>query len=151
LAKFRFNLEVLLKHREDIEQKERDELLRIRYAYQVARGELEQLEIKRSQTMKDLALKQTEKADSRDMNWFYLYLNRLHTEIEELKKRLIELDSQVQAQKTVVIEATKKRKVLSILRSKRKKEFIRALDKKEQKEVDEWITARYAARAVDYH
>jgi len=148
LAQFRFNLEVVLKHREDIEQKERDELLRIKYAYQVALHEQELLEQKRRETMKELALKQTEAADSRDMNWFFLYLDRLHHEIEETKKLLIKLDSEIQSQKVIVIEASKKRKVLSSLKSKKKKEFILALDKKEQKEVEEWIAARYAAKAV---
>lgn len=148
MAQFRFNLEVLLKHREDIEQKERDELLRITYAYQVALRKREQLEQKLRETMKELALKQTENIDSQDMRWFFLYLNRLNHEIYEAEKLLIKLDSEVQAQKAIAIEASKNRKVLSTLKSKKKKEFIIALNKKEQKEVEEWIAVRYAARAV---
>jgi flagellar export protein FliJ len=144
LAKFRFSLEVLLKHREDIEQRERDALFRANYAYQVALRDREQLENKRIHTMKELALKQEENTQPLELNWFHLYLNRLQYEIEECEKRITALDAKVQAQKKIVIEATRKKKVLSALKSKQEKEFIAALDKKEQKEVEEWVATRYA-------
>ena len=148
MSKFRFSLEVLLKHREDVEQRERDSLFRAAYAYQVELRERDRLEQKQLDTIKELSLKQEEKVQPPEVNWFQLYLSRLRHEIGECEKRLVELDSKVQSQKRIVIEATQKRKVLSTLKSKKEKEFILALDKKEQKEVEEWIVARHATGRI---
>jgi flagellar export protein FliJ len=144
LANFRFSLEVLLKHREDIEQKERDALFRMTYAYQVALRDRDLLEQKRRETMKELSRNQSENKNLQETDWFHLYLKRLLHEIEESEKRLTKLNAEIQAQKEIVIDASKKKKVLSTLKSKQEKEFILALDKKEQKEVEDWIATRYA-------
>lgn len=146
MAKFRFSLEVLLKHREDIEQKERDSLLRVTYSYQLALHQRDTLERKRRETMQQMSLKQAENPEARDLEWFRLYMNRLDHEIEENEKQLIKLNSEVQEQKKVVVKAIKNRKVISALRAKREKEFNVALDKKEQNELEEWITTKYAAK-----
>ena len=145
MAKFRFSLEVLLKHREDIEQKERDALLRLIYSYQLALRRRDTLEQKRRETMLQMSLKQAENPEAGDLEWFRLYISRLIHEIEENEKQLMKLNTEIQEQKKVVVEAVKKRKVISILRAKREKEFNIAQDKKEQKEVEEWVAARYAA------
>ena len=146
MAQFRFSLEILLKYREDIEQKERDELFRVTYNYQMALRARETLEQKRIETTRALSAKQSEGYDTQELNWYHLYLNRLEYELEECAKRLLKLDEEVQAQKKIVIEATKKRKVLSILKAKKQKEFILELDRKEQKEVEDWVITRYAAK-----
>jgi len=127
LAKFRFSLEVLLKHREDIEQKERDALFRMTYAYQVALRDRDLLEQKRRETMKELSRNQSENINFQETDWFHLYLKRLLHEIEESEKRLTELNSEIQAQKEIVIDASRKKKVLSTLKSKKEKEFILCL------------------------
>ena len=146
MAKFRFNLEFLLKHREDIEQKERDALLRLNYSYQLALRHRGILERKRRETMLQLSLKQAENPEAGDLEWFLLYINRLTHEIEENEKQLMKLNDEIQKQKEVVIRAVKDRKLISTLRKKREKEFNIAQDKKEQKEVEEWVATRYAVK-----
>ena len=145
MTQFRFSLQVLLEHREDIEEKERDILFRKIYAWQLACRDREKLELKQNDTIKEFALKQSQNIQPLEMNWFRLYLNRLRFEIEECEKRIAKLDLEVQEQKKIVIEATTKRKVLSTLKSRQQKEFLVTLDKKEQKEVEEWVTTRHAA------
>ena len=144
MARFRFSLETLLKHREDIEQQERDTLLRIQYIYQLTLRRRDSLQEKRLETMLRLSRKQSENPEAGDLEWFRLYLNRLAHEIDESEKQLVKLDSEIQEQKMVVVEAVKKRKVISTLKAKREREFNIALDKKEQKEVEEWVATRYA-------
>jgi flagellar export protein FliJ len=146
LAKFRFNLEFLLKHREDIEQRERDALSRLNYSYQLALQHRDTLERKRRETMLQLSLKQAENPEAGDLEWFRLYINRIAYEIEENEKQLIKLNAEIQQQKEVVIRAVKDRKLISTLRRKREKEFNIAQDKKEQKEVEEWVAMRYAVK-----
>ncbi len=146
LAKFLFSLETLLQHRENVEQKERDELLRLTYRYQLELHCRSDLAAKFKETMNELSLKRANNSAHQELNWFYLYLNRLTFEIGECEKRLSQLQSQVQAQKEVVIEATKKKKILATMKAKKEKEYIVALEKQEQKEVDELVVMRHAAK-----
>jgi flagellar export protein FliJ len=144
LAKFKFSLQVLLKHRQDVEQRERDALLRMTYSYQVAFRHRDALERKRRDTMLQLSRKQAENIQAVELEWFRLYIRRLSDEIEKSEKKLMQLDAEIREQKKVVVEAVKKRKVIAALKAKREKEFNIAMDKKEQKEVEEWVAARYA-------
>jgi flagellar export protein FliJ len=150
LAQFVFNLETLLRHREEVEQREREALFHLNYKYQMELRARESLDNKFQETMKELALKRAENAPHSELDWFYLYLDRLTLEIEECEKRLAQLRSEVEAQKEIVIDASKKRKTLSAMKAKKQKEFLAALDKKEQKEVDELVVARYSVKESQY-
>jgi flagellar FliJ protein len=150
LPKFKFSLETLLRHRENLEQNARDELLRLTYNYQVELGRRNELRAKSHETLKELSLKRAENAASEELDWFYLYLNRLSQEIRESTKRLEQLDSEVQAQKLVVIEAKKKRKTLDLMKDRKKRQFDFALEKQEQKEIDELVVTRFSRRELVY-
>ncbi len=150
MAKFVFSLETLLQHRETVEQKERDELLRLKYKYQIELHRREDLASKFKETMNELSLKRANNSVYQELNWFYLYLNRLTFEIGECEKRLLQLQSEVQTQKEVVIEATKKKKILATMKAKKEKEYVVALGKQEQKEVDELVVMRHAAKEPEY-
>ena len=150
MPKFQFNLETLLRHREEIEQKEKDELLRLTYQYQTELNHRYGLSLKFRDTMEELSLQRSENRENQGLNLYYLYLNRLTLEIGQSEKRLAELQAQVQAQKEAVIEASKKRKALTSLRSKREKEFAAAVEKQEQKEVDDLVITRYGSREAGY-
>jgi flagellar export protein FliJ len=150
LAKFRFGLETLLRHREDIEQKERDELLRLSYEYQLELRTRDDLIAKSRATMDEFGLKQKGNPNPEEWTWYHLYLNHLRQEISKSEKRLAEWDAKVQAQKAVVIEASKKRKTLASMKSKKEKEFFLALEKQEQKEVDELVATRFSLKEPGY-
>jgi flagellar export protein FliJ len=146
LPKFKFSLETLRRHRENLEQRERDKLLRSTYNYQMELRRRDELRAKFLETMKELSLKRTENAENKELQWFYLYLNRLTQEIQESMKRLEQLESEVQAQKVVVIEASKKRKTLDLMKAKKEKQFTFALEKQEQKEIDDLVATRFTGR-----
>jgi flagellar protein FliJ len=148
LPRFKFSLETLLRHREDIEQKEKDELFKRNYRYQSELQHRDVLNDRHRETMNEIARKRNVNADNMELTLFYLYASRLVCEIKESEKRLVALQVQVQEQKDIVIEASKKRKVLASLRSKKEKEFVTAMDKQEQKEVDELVVTRYAAKEL---
>jgi flagellar protein FliJ len=147
LAKFVFSLQTLLQHRERIEQRERDELFRRIYNYQIELKNKNGLGVRLMETMEELSRKQVEDTTSPELNWFYLYINRLRLEIQESEKKLLQIDSGVQEQKKIVVEASKNKKTLVSLRTKQEKEFAIALDKQEQKEIDELVVTRYAGKA----
>lgn len=146
MPRFLFNLQTLLQHRESIEQKERDELLRLDYRFKTELRHRDGLIAKFREATTELSTRHSENKDHQELNWFYIYLQRLHQEIEESEKRLAQLGKEIQAQKEVVIEAVKKKKVLAALRVKKEREFITEMDKQEQKEVDDLVVTRYASR-----
>ena len=151
LAKFRFSLETLLRHREDLEEKERNAMLRLSYKYQTALRRRDDLNLKRQQTMNQLVQMQRDNSvDQKEMAWFYLYLNRLTYEITACEKHLLKLESEIQTQKEILIEASKKRKTLSSMKTRQKKEFIRESERQEQKEVDELVVSRFAGKESGY-
>jgi flagellar export protein FliJ len=146
VATFRFGLETLLRHREEIEQKELDELFRRTYKYQIEVNKYNDLSSQLQQTMKELSQRQSENAPHRELDYYHLYLRRLTQEIKESEKRLTLLQSEVQSQKEAVVEAAKKRKTLATMRAKKEKEFLTAVEKQEQKEIDELVVTRYAGK-----
>lgn len=150
MPKFLFSLETLLCYRESMEQKERDALFRLTSQYQIECRRHDDLTIKLQETMSDLSLKHAENADHQELTWFYLYLDRLTFEVRECEKGLSQLRLEVQAQKEVVMESSKKRKILATMKEKKQKEYTVALEKQEQKEIDELIIARYATRVHEY-
>jgi flagellar protein FliJ len=150
LAKFQFGLETLLQYREDVEQKERDELFRRDYKYQVEIQKRNELTVKFREIMAELSQKRSENASHMELDFFYRYLNRLTLEIEENGKRLSQLQSEVQLQKEAVIEATKKKKTLAVMREKKQREFLAAADSREQNDVDELVVTRYASKESNY-
>jgi flagellar protein FliJ len=146
LAKFVFNLEMLLQHRERIEQKERDELFKLNYKYQVELQKCDSLKASLKETWAELGRIQEEAVTNREFNWFHLYIQRLGLEIKESEKRLEQTALEIHKQKQNVIEASKKKKTLASLRAKREKEFIYELLKQEQKEIDEIVATRFNSK-----
>lgn len=150
MAKFHFSLETLLRHREDLEQIERDELMRRTYKYQMELSHCDELKAKFQQVIQELAQKQTENPEHHELNGYFLYLGRLNQEIDECEKRLSQLQSEVQAQTEAVIEASIKRKTLASMRDKKEKAFITAQEKQYQKEIDELIVIRYTRKESEH-
>ncbi len=144
MRKFKYSLETLLKYREGIEERERDELNRLMYKHQVETNIRNGLSAKLQETIRDMASVCADRSRDRELNWFHLYVNRLTLEIGESEKRLTKLESEIRAQKEAVIEASKNRKTLASMKAKKEREFLLELDRLEQKETDELVITRYA-------
>lgn len=146
MARFVFSLETVLRHREDLEQKERDELMRRNYRLNSELHHRDDLGAKLQQMMNQLSMKQAGQVDSQELRLFQLYSDRLTHEIGESEKRLVELETQVRMQKDAVIEAAKKKSVIASLKDKKKTEFVTELEKQEQKDIDDLVVTRFNAR-----
>ncbi len=133
-----------------MEQRERDALFHLLNQYQIELRSRDILNLKRQDTLKELALKQEENPASKELCLFYPYLNRLAHEIEECEKRLSQLELEIQAQKKIVVEASKKTKTLATMKAKKKKEYILGVEKQEQKEVDDLAVRQFAAKEQEY-
>jgi flagellar FliJ protein len=146
MKKFAFNLETLLRHRKNLEEKERDELARLHFEYQTEINHRDDLRNRLKETLGELSRLRCKNADSGEVAWFYPYMDRLRYEIELSHKRIAELDRAFQAQKLVVIEATKKKKILDSLKTRKQREFNLAVERQEQKTVDELAVTRFVRK-----
>lgn len=144
MKKFRFRLETLLDYRKNIEERERQALSRLNFRLHTEQAQRNEFLRQERDTRNELAQAQRGASEERDLQWYFPYLNRLKLEIDKSNKRIAQLDKEITAQKTAVIEATKKTKVLDALKAKKEKEFTTSIEKMEQKAVDEIVVTRFA-------
>jgi flagellar protein FliJ len=142
MKKFSFKLETLLNYRVNIEEKERETLSHLNFRLFTERNQLESLRMREQETRTELSRARAASMDDAEMQWFYPYLDRLQLEIERSRKRIAKVEKEVEAQKAVVIEATKNKKVLDTMKIKKVKEFTATIEKMEQKAVDEIMVIR---------
>ena len=143
MAKFRFSLQALLKRREDVEQAARDEMMLRVSRQQQEQQKLDDLRNRRNETAREMAEKQLENTAYGELIYYRMYLDRLDLETENSHRRLVRLRAEVEIQRSVLVEASKKRKTLSSLRDKKEKEFKLAMEKTFQKEIDDIVVLRH--------
>ena len=140
---FTYSLETLLRYREGIEERERDELHRLTYNHQVEDNIRKGVAAKLLETMHNMVALCANKSTDQELAWFHLYLKRLTREMCESDKRLAQLKSAIEAQKQAVIKASKNRKTLASMKEKKEKEFFEELGRREQKEIDDLVVTRH--------
>jgi flagellar FliJ protein len=143
MKKFAFRLETLLHYRKNLEEKEQAVLFQLFSRLQRESTHLQDLQEKHQETLEELTQMRAEGAVYGETTWFYLYLDRLRFEMRRSSERIRQLEQDIQEQKAVLVEASKKKKILDSLKTKEKKAFISALDKQEQKAVDEIVVIRF--------
>jgi flagellar protein FliJ len=145
MKRFAFTLETLLRHRRNLEEKQRIELYRLYSQRQSQLDRRKELLDRQEDALTELAEKRMAvTTDHEEMHWFYPYLDRLQSEISVCAKRIVQLEEAIEAQRTVVVQASKDKKVLDKLKSRQEKEFNSELEKREQKTIDELVTVQFA-------
>ncbi len=146
MKKFSFGLETLLQYRMTIEDKERLALSRLMIQLQTEVKERDRLRAKREATMAERSRMRSELENDSDDHWYNMYLDRLEFLIKESGARIGQIQRELDAQKIVVINASKDTKVLDTLKTRKAREYNAAADKIEQKAVDEIVVTRYATK-----
>ena len=143
MPKFRFSLQALLRRREDAEQVARDEMMLRVSRQQQEQQKLDDFKNRRVENAAEMAAKQLDNTAYGELIYYRMYLDRLDMEIDNCHKRLVRLRAEVEVQRKVLIEASKKRKTLASLRDKKEKAFNLALEKTFQKEIDDIVVLRH--------
>jgi len=143
MAKFRFSLQALLRRREDAEQAARDEMMLRVSRQQQEQQKLDDLKNRRAENAAEMAAKQLDNTAYGELIYYRMYLDRLDAEIDNSQRRLVRLRAEVEVQRRVLIEASKKRKTLTSLKDKKEKEFNMAMEKAFQKEIDDIVVIRH--------
>jgi flagellar export protein FliJ len=148
MKRFRFSLETLLRHRQSVEDRERNTLLQLRAGLQRERDHRGQLEQRGDETRLEMAASTSADGtvNTGELQVSSRYLRRLGLEIRRSEERLRALTKDVQSQTAVVIEAAKKTKVLDTLKGKRLKEHLQDAETTEQKAVDDIVVTRFVSK-----
>ncbi len=146
MKKFTFRLETLLQHRIKIEEKERDKFALLRAGLLAEKDRKKKLCAQQAETLSELMLRKSCGSDSREIDWYYMFLNRLDLEIKRASERVAELENNVEAQKQVMIEASRRKQTIENLKQKRQREYFVAVDREDQKNIDEIVVTRFAQR-----
>jgi len=143
MAKFRFSLQVLLRRREDAEQVARDEMMLRVSRQQQEQQKLDDFKNRRAENAAEMAAKQLDNNAYGELIYYRMYIDRLDLEIENSHRRLVRLRAEVEVQRKVLVEASKKRKTLASLREKKEKAFNFEQAKIFQKEIDDIVVIRH--------
>jgi len=143
MKRFAFRLETLLKYRRNLEEKEQAELFQMLARLRREQNHLEDLQHKHQEVLVELTQQRTAGADCSDTRWFYLFLERLRFEMRRSADRIVRLEQEVQDQKIVLVEASKKKKILDSLKTRQRKSHVAAEEKQEQKSIDDLVVVRF--------
>jgi flagellar protein FliJ len=146
MKKFVFRLETLLQHRHNIEERERTKFTLIRSELQTEQGRKQALIAGQDRTREELAGIRATDCNSQEIQWCYRYLEYLVLEIKRSDERMAEIQKRLEAQKQVMIAATRDKKIIEKLKARKCREFQVALERDEQKTIDEIVVTRYAVR-----
>jgi len=147
MKKFLFRLETLLRHRNNIEERERSKFSRIRTELAAEVENLQRLRTQQAQVRADLTVLKSGSGDQGEINWHYRFQDRLCWNVEQSSKRIARLEGELETQKQVMIEASRDAKMIANLRGKKEKEFLAGLERIEQKTIDEIVVTRYSLKA----
>jgi flagellar FliJ protein len=146
MKKFVFRLETLLRYRINIEERERNAFTRIRAELLTELNHKDSLRAQQMQTRSELALLESGTCDTREIGWFYRFLDRLDVEMKRSDERIVELEKHLEAQKQKMIKASRDKQMIENLKNKKQKEYVVAIEREEQKTIDEIVVTRFALK-----
>jgi flagellar FliJ protein len=143
MKRFAFRLETLLRYRKNLKEKEQAALFQLMAMHQRECSHLEDLQRKQQEVFVELADLRSTGAGYSETSWFYLYLDRLRLEMRRSTERINRLENDLQEQKAILIEASKKKKILDSLKTRQQKAHVVAEEKEEQKAIDDLVVIRF--------
>lgn len=145
MPKFRFGLEKVLQHRktvEDLAQRDFQE------AFAILQEEIQTLE--KMQAQRSLAFVQRHEVETKSLTspgplvQVQDYLVGQDLRIERQKKKIQEIEKQVEERREVLRQKALETKIMKGLKERKHEDFVREQKKVEQKLLDDMVTTRFA-------
>ncbi len=143
MRRFVFGLEPLLKHRKTLEDNERSALFQIHKRLHNEQQHQKQLQRSYNDTLNELSTNHKHGVEQSEVQWFQKYIDRLSEEIGRSRSRIVEAEQKLVEQKETLVEASRKTKVLEVLKVRREKEYRVRVEKEDAKILDELVITRY--------
>lgn len=132
-----FELEQVLKYRTEIERSRKHEFAVAKQNFEHACEQLSQEEELLEGTSKEFCNRQGELNNIEDIRMYSDFFVRKREEIKGHKEQVDHLEHVASDRREILLDASKDKKVLESLKDKKAKEFMMAIDKKEQEFMDE--------------
>ena len=144
--RFHFRLESVLEIRKN--KQEQEEKIYMKLVDELSRldRQIEEVQKEQKRVFEECELKLTGTLMLDEWRRDLDYIRYLEEVIAQLKRRRQEVDLQRLRQKEVMIEATKKRKTMDLLKEKYLQEYMFEMNRLEQIEIDDWVTTGYMRR-----
>jgi len=143
--KFKFPLEKVLKYRHTQVDLARRDFLQAQNKLDQAIGVREQMLLDKENTLRDRSqLIQQENNWQPKVEQLNTFLSGQDLRIARQNESLRILEKEVESYREILMNALSEAKMMERLKEKKKKEFIRDFNDKEQKELDEIASVRYA-------
>lgn len=138
MKKYRFPLQAVLREREIREDEKKRGLAKALDRLYAAKASLEKSRLEREMNLKgSLEEKMKSSPDVVRLKGFESFIWFLNQKISGQKNEVKLMEAEVMAERQKLIEASKRRKVMSTLKENRRVEYYLGMDKLEQKEMDE--------------
>lgn len=139
MKKFKFSLDKLLNYKEQILDKEKNELSALRHKKQSAEEELSEVRNHLKVSNQNYIEKSQAGMSAQDMVVSKRYLNSLTDKIFQLEKIIEIYEEKIQKQLIVVIEATKEVNTIQKLEEKQLEEYNTAVRKADENFIQEFV------------
>lgn len=142
---FKFSMQTILEHKQDLEDKEKEKLAKILQKLQQAKDYLASLERKRESTK--LELREKQKAGALNINELKIYnqfLKKLDRDIIDTRLLIEQIKAEEREQRKALLKAAQDRQAFEKLKEKKKEEFDQEEAEVERKLIDELATIQFA-------
>ncbi|WP_432799457.1 flagellar export protein FliJ [Poriferisphaera sp. WC338] len=148
MPRFAFKYETLLDHRRTIEEDRQRDVARLLRTKMIFEGELRKMQETIVTSKHALADGLVGAVDVRRIAEFAGYSSHVTVRGQNLVMKMAELENHLQTARGKLLDATKQRKALELLKEKQFDAWKYAENKKESAELDEIATQRYARKLV---
>ena len=146
MKEYRFNLEPVLNHRRLVEETLQKDLAILKISLIDENERLITYEKSRVQLLEELQQIQKEGTTTSDILLYLPFIEQVSKDIERQKKRVLELEKQVEQNLKDLLEATKNKKALQKLKEKAFKTYNQKLIKNEQDFLNEVAVSQFNRR-----
>lgn len=148
MKRFEFTLSKMMSYQEQVLQRERNamgELIAERNKAELWIEEITQQLIEIHKEMDSVIKKGT---SIFNLNRYTMTIKNGNSQVEDMKRRIRILESEIETQRQIVAEASKEVSKLQKLEEKQREEYRRSLAKEEQENVLEYISGKFVREGV---
>ena len=143
---FQFRFETLLRHRRMVEDERQRELAQLLRARMILTDQLTRMQQTIRDSKRDMTGSLAGRVDLGQVAQFVNYSQHVQSRGQQIVARLAQLEGEVEESRQRLLDATRQRKALELLRDRDHAEWRRTQDRREQEELDELATQAYVRR-----
>ncbi|MBU8849543.1 MAG: flagellar export protein FliJ [Desulfobacterales bacterium] len=137
---FNFNLQPVLDYRKQLEEKLMLEFAEIKRLFNCEKETLKKLKKERAGLIFQLRKMGENRLSAADASNYLSYITRIKDDENHREKIICKIEKELKEKRSELVDASKKKRILEILKEKKLKEYRLSLISREQKELDEsWL------------